>query len=324
MNSTIANFTETATYCNLTEFSKNYKHVHGYLSVFVCVFGSITNILNLCVLTTKEMRSPTNLILTGLAAADLLVMLEYIPYVSHSRLDPQPKQSSNYLSYEWAIFIFGHALFTLTAHFISCCLTVTLAVWRYLFITYPQKSKIWCTVKTTVTTITIIYIACTLLCLPVFYSLEIHEYGKNDNGTLKPIEQLVNYSNDSLYVVLVNDEWRMISFWIYGCIMKLLPCILLTILSERLISALFRAKERRKNLLSKKAIPLVETKRNSKHSKKPSAADSADNQTDRTTKMLVAVLLLFLITEFPQAILGLLSVIIGVEFEKQCYQTLGM
>lgn len=36
-----------------------------------------------------------------------------------------------------------------------------------------------------------------------------------------------------------------------------------------------------------------------------------DRRTDRTTMLLVAVLLLFLITEFPQGILGLLSGIIG-------------
>lgn len=36
-----------------------------------------------------------------------------------------------------------------------------------------------------------------------------------------------------------------------------------------------------------------------------------DRRTDRTTMLLVAVLLLFLITEFPQGILGLLSGIMG-------------
>lgn len=48
-----------------------------------------------------------------------------------------------------------------------------------------------------------------------------------------------------------------------------------------------------------------------------------EQQTDRTTRMLLAVLLLFLITEFPQAILGLLSVLIGEQFDMQCYRPLG-
>lgn len=39
--------------------------------------------------------------------------------------------------------------------------------------------------------------------------------------------------------------------------------------------------------------------------------------------MLLAVLLMFLVTEFPQAILGLLSAVIGEKFEMECYVSLG-
>lgn len=46
-------------------------------------------------------------------------------------------------------------------------------------------------------------------------------------------------------------------------------------------------------------------------------------RTDRTTMLLVAVLLLFLITEFPQGILGLLSGILEKCFFKQCYNKMG-
>lgn len=44
---------------------------------------------------------------------------------------------------------------------------------------------------------------------------------------------------------------------------------------------------------------------------------------DRTTKMLLAILLLFLITEFPSGILTLLSGIIGESFFQNVYQPLG-
>lgn len=41
--------------------------------------------------------------------------------------------------------------------------------------------------------------------------------------------------------------------------------------------------------------------------------------TTRTTRMLLTVLILFLITEFPQGILALFSAIMGQEFFKHCY-----
>lgn len=69
----------------LDSFHTAYYQVHGYASLLVCLFGSIANSLNIAVLTRREMSSPTNAILTGLAVADLLVMLEYSirrPYVS--------------------------------------------------------------------------------------------------------------------------------------------------------------------------------------------------------------------------------------------------
>lgn len=55
---------------------------------------------------------------------------------------------------------------------------------------------------------------------------------------------------------------------------------------------------------------------------KESKISDKEKQTDRTTRMLLAVLLLFLITELPQAILGLLSAA-SEEFYMNCYQKLG-
>ena len=55
--------------------------------------------------------------------------------------------------------------------------------------------------------------------------------------------------------------------------------------------------------------------------KRPST--KSEKRTDRTTKMLVAVLLLFLITEFPQGILGLLSGVLGKCFFRTCYYLFG-
>ena len=45
------------------------------------------NILNILVLTHRDMRTnPINLIITGIAVADCLVMVEYIPFTLHMYL----------------------------------------------------------------------------------------------------------------------------------------------------------------------------------------------------------------------------------------------
>ena len=64
-----------------------YEPVHGYLAVPVCVLGTFFNIINILVLTHKDMRSnPINLLLTGMAVADMMVMVEYIPFALHMYL----------------------------------------------------------------------------------------------------------------------------------------------------------------------------------------------------------------------------------------------
>ncbi|KAB0795454.1 hypothetical protein PPYR_12293 [Photinus pyralis] len=316
---------DNTTYCDLVTFSVSYRSVHGYLSILVCVFGSIANILNICVLSRREMRSPTNAILTGLAVADLLVMLEYIPFSCHVYFDPNARYTASYFSYGWAIFMAFHALFAQVCHFISICLTVVLAIWRYIIISSSQSNREWCNAYRTKVTIILTYLLCPLVCLPLFVSLKITEQVKSVSELGRIIQQneLPTYAgekhNATLYV-LDYGHFKEISFWVYGVVIKLVPCILLTILSQRIISALLETKRRRRNLLGQNAMNLkltaeVNVPKTLRHNK--------EQQTDRTTRMLLAVLFLFLITEFPQAILGLLSVSIGSKFERQCYNPLG-
>lgn len=112
----------------------------------------------------------------------------------------------------------------------------------------------------------------------------------------------------------------------------MIPCIALTFLSLRLIAALLEAKRRRKALTGNK-LPQRPTEANgngedakSLNQKRPrrnSKQIDKEKQTDRTTRMLLAVLILFLVTEFPQGILGLLSAILGNGFYMGCYHKLG-
>lgn len=76
------------------------------------------------------MASPTNTILTGLAVADLMVMIEYIPFTIHSSIESYESPKDQY-SYPWAVFTLFHAHFSVIFHSISTWLTVILAIWRY-------------------------------------------------------------------------------------------------------------------------------------------------------------------------------------------------
>lgn len=103
----------TVGYCgeNFKAFGEVYSNIHGYTSLTVCVFGALANSLNLIVLTRKEMINPTNAILTGLALADLLNMVEYIPFTIYSHFLPAPG-GGTWKTYGWAVFVLAHSLFS--------------------------------------------------------------------------------------------------------------------------------------------------------------------------------------------------------------------
>lgn len=105
---------------------------HSYFAFAVCLFGTIANILNIAVLTRKDMAcAPINRILTGLAVAEMIIMLEYMAFAYYYYIELLGKMN---FPYAGSVFILFHIHFTQVLHTISICLTLTLAVWRYVAI----------------------------------------------------------------------------------------------------------------------------------------------------------------------------------------------
>ncbi|KAK9302802.1 hypothetical protein QLX08_005296 [Tetragonisca angustula] len=310
--------------CDLSSFHSYYSQLHGWISLLVCIFGSIANVLNILVLTRREMRSPTNIILTGLAIADLLVMIDYIPYVIHFYLYRRSRRDT--FTYGWTIFVLFHSNFAQVCHTISICLTLILAVWRYVAVARPQQNREWCSYRRTILAILIAYVFCPVLCIPVYITTEMREQVEilDSNGmSIKGRNEsfIGNTTNTTLYFVQLTEMaenhaiLKQLNFWVYSVVIKLFPCVILTIVSLKLLQVLLEAKRRRHKL----------TNIQEQHTKKRKSYQRADKerQTDRTTIMLLVVLLLFLLTELPQGILGLFSVLLGQEFFLSCYLMLG-
>ncbi|KAJ2948417.1 hypothetical protein O0L34_g7657 [Tuta absoluta] len=137
------------------------------------------------------------------------------------------------------------------------------------------------------------------------------------------------FTVDRRKVYFVDSDYEgslyQINFWVHAVLIKLLPCVILTVISAWLIRALYRANSRKKALKGYSACH-AETVANGNGNvfiRKSTKRSKAERRTDRTTKMLVAVLLLFLLTEFPQGILGLMSGVLGRCFFKRCYDLFG-
>lgn len=264
----------------------SYRPVHGYLALLVCIFGSLANLTNIAVLTRKDMVSSTNAILTGLAVADLAVMIEYIPFAFQSYI-----MVDEHTSYPVTVYVLFHAHFAQVFHTASIFLTVMLAVWRFLSVVHPQTAVSCCTLSRSVIGMVASYLISPLICVPSFLAFTIlSKPSKRADGGLV---YSIGFSEAALAHGRILSR---VNFWLYSVLIKLTPCIALTYFSVRLIRALLETKRRKDRLMSG-ARQLQPDHRLLKWQR----------QTDRTTRMLIAVLLLFLITEFPQGILGLLS-----------------
>lgn len=50
-----------------------------------------------------------------------------------------------------------------------------LAVWRYVAVARPQKNREWCSYRRTIFAIVIAYVACPVLCVPLYITTEVKE-----------------------------------------------------------------------------------------------------------------------------------------------------
>ncbi|XP_016930284.2 G-protein coupled receptor dmsr-1 isoform X2 [Drosophila suzukii] len=294
-------------YCQgeIYNWLRAYNSIHGYVSLMICIFGTIANILNIMVLTRKEMaKTPINNILKWLAVADMFVMLEYIPYTSYQYIYMRPGEKD--LSYTWAVCLLVHMHFTQILHTISIGLTVTLAVWRYVAIRHPNGGCANFLLAHSREAILLPFILSPILCLPTYFVFQVRETYDVDK-----------VNSEAMYHVYFDKDSVLyrFNFWIHSVLIKLLPCGILIVISAVLMHVLCEASRRRLKLRDYNNPAKYESR-----SKKP---PRCDRRNDRTTLLLVAVLVLFLITEFPQGLLGLLSGVMEKCFFAHCYPPFG-
>lgn len=128
-----------------------------------------------------------------------------------------------------------------------------------------------------------------------------------------------------------NHFLKKVNFWVFSVVTKLGPCFLLTYLSLALISTLVEVDKRKARLHNRGVFrddstlsrSQSVTERNMRIGDMTKRSSISKYYAERTNRMLVAVLLLFLVTEFPSGILVLLSGIFGDHFFQEVYSPLG-
>ncbi|XP_041378304.1 G-protein coupled receptor dmsr-1-like [Gigantopelta aegis] len=267
-------------------FSQWFSSVHGYASVIVSIFGVFTNIFNITILSRRDMRTPTNILLTCLAVSDILTMVPYIPFAIHFYCPPaSPFETPWKFTYSWIMYMLFMVNITATTHTISIWLGVSLAVFRFVQMRSTSRGPLAKERRINQAKVIslIVCVVSSLVLIPNYMTNELEVHTLPDNTTYYVIKDLKLATNETKEVVLINVVT-------YAVIAKVVPCFLMIVFSGSLVYTLsLKGRSRRRRLAN-----------TGKKSKK-------DSRQTTTTRMLLVVIVLFLLTEFPQGVLILAS-----------------
>lgn len=271
--------------------------IYGYITPALVILTLLTNLLVCLVLFKKNMRTPTNTLLGAMAISDMLTGVWPIPCFVFFFT------AGNY--HEWVPYAWCYAYNCLTEymptifHTASIWLTVALAVQRYIFVCHSLKAKQWCTMQNAVKVVVVCYI--------VAFISQLCRFVENEHvpvliqSRLDPERQMHACVTHFIpFVQKYMDIYFNVYFWFRVVFIHLVPCVTLMVLNALLVNAM-RAAQRRRELL------LMQNRKSECRRLKESTY---------TTLMLVAVVGLFLLVEFPQAIF-LTIIIIENNFEME-------
>ncbi|KAK6186579.1 hypothetical protein SNE40_008593 [Patella caerulea] len=295
-----------ATAERLVHFSTEYAVIHGYISAVVCTFGIMANVANIIVLTRKNMISSTNTILMWLAVADLFTMLSYLPFIMRFYIFREKDlQMFRTRDFAWICFLMFHASFGIVCHTVAIWLTIALAIFRYIYICMPTKGAIYCNIRRARITIFSVYLLTIIICIPNYIVNKISsgdlvadqiktngdDYSGLINVTRPTVLSDIYYHPDIRVGTPAAQFISKSNGYIQSILVKLIPCAMLTTLTILLIHAMHKAYRKRMRLKSQGRK--AESEKHGEH--------------NRTTGMLLAVVVLFMLTELPQGILTLMT-----------------
>lgn len=244
------------------------------------------------------------------AVADLITMLAYIPYTLQFFIiyGSDPNEQRN--SFPAACYLTAHTIVTVIAHTTSIWLTICVAIFRYLCVGSTSHHS-YCTMRRVKIAIVAVVVGSIIIHIPYIASYNI--------------QQLVNstdrYDNMTMYYLTTdiekNGDLKMVKFVSMAVFVKLGPCVILTVMSALLIRTILK--------VAKKYEQLHQASGNN-NVYKPSASSNAERQrhkqTRKTTELIIAVLVFFIIAESPQGILFLLTGL-SKHFFVEVYHPLG-
>jgi hypothetical protein len=271
------------------------------------IIGLILNSFTIVVLLHPRMRNSTNAYLTALSIANIFCLIFFIiMYALRFMLSFEIFKNiiyfkqvnlNGYENFINLIYPFGSPIFStfqLYAIYLTCAVTCD----RWIYLKWPLKADLICTIRTTLKIILSIFVFCVVYNFPRWFEVETILVNNNSSFYQAKLTSL----SKNVYYHMIYQRYCYIIF-VYG-----IPFLILLVVNIGIIQKLIETKKRKNNLLGKK---VNETKCNLVVvSNKPRASIkngiSIGSIDPKTTLMVLAVVLAFFCCQFPYLLLHLL------------------
>lgn len=242
----------------------------GYVGMVLSVFGIVGNIITILVLISPSMRTTsTNIYLTALSCSNILFLLIFIPSYSMRYLIGYQLYITDQPPFAFEILLSRLPTTPVYSTVLLSIIYLTIAVSmdRLILVKFPLKAKQILTTRATLITIFCIYVFSILYCIP--YWLE---------QRYDPVSKRCQFTEIGRKIHIY------IRIHIYIPVVYLIPFVVLTCINITIIQSLIAKKRRKKSLCAN----MSKKKQGDYH----------------ITLMLVAVIIVFVLCQFPLAILN--------------------
>ena len=276
---------------------------YRYVILTICIFGIVCNILNLCVLLQRRLKESPYTYLTGLAIADMFTLICISPF-SIVRGD--------YIRHEnifFALTRFELQFYMPLANYfgqVSIMITLALTIERYLFTTYPLRTRTFCKPLYARVVLVLILLVCALLSFPRFLSDTVTRVigpeGSFNSTTCSTHPFVIRYSSTNethvgqCFCVKVNtrehfQKYKDQYYYTMFVVNQILPVIILFYLNLKLVH---RVQQSNRYTLAE-LVARQYNSRTSPTSMIHSMKQKRLRDEHRLTKTLVAIVVVFLI-----------------------------
>lgn len=273
--------------------------VQRVLVPIIMVIGIVGNSITIMIMTRRRMRSSTNNYLAALAIFDML----YLIFTFILSLKQYPNITDPKYYYYWQFCPFAHMI-------TDCCsnssvwLTVTFTIERFIVVSHPIKGKVICTESRSRKVILLVFTFCFMFVIPVPFEWNLVE-------KFDPITNTTRVGNE-LSSLGQNELYKTIYYWLTTSLFTFIPLLLLTVFNSFLIRSVHISRKERFQMTQGKGGMTTSSRANGGESSElvssatvpKSGVDlSSSKQENKITIMLIAVVILFFICQFPTAIM---------------------